>query len=435
MRFFLLVGISAASAWSPMLPTGVTTRRLPLRMDVMDEGIDPEAAKLALSFFVNDPEATITPTSGGVNNYVFYVTTNGEKYVLRVYNNGGETERVRYEHSVLEQLEIAGLSAGLPFQLPKYLPALESGETMAEMPDGNQACLSQLIPGALPKTADPKLLGRAVGQLMMAMGALDVSKIEGESCHPYFEIYQAHPSSTKETFYEYAAGPDLDVCRDAMNTMGAYAGSPTRCHVRAMPRCRPQPAQKRLLTAFDSRAVEEFKACDAFIESGLEKGLPKQVIHGDLHYDNVLCDEETGEVTGLLDFEFCGMDWRAIELAVCLSKYVGEEDPFPLVESFIDGFCESGRLTADEMEGLPDMINMRVMSNAIYFVGRAIAKEDTIKSLTKRADMYAQRMVWVRDNREKIVECIKARMPVDDVAGLVTPTGAAAAPAVSAPME
>ena len=43
--------------------------------------------------------------------------------------------------------------------------------------------------------------------------------------------------------------------------------------------------------------------------------------------DNVLCDEETGAVTGLLDFEFCGNDWRAIELAVCLSKYVGEEDP------------------------------------------------------------------------------------------------------------
>jgi len=261
---------------------------------------------------------------------------------------------------------------------------------MVEMPDGNQACLCELIPGSLPKTADPKILGRAVGQLMNAMGQLDLSKVEGESCHPYFDIYLAHPASTKELFYEYAAGPDLDVCRDAMNTM-----------------------------------IEEFKVCDAFIERSLQTGLPKQVVHGDLHYDNVLCDEASGKVTGLLDFEFCGMDWRAIELAVCLSKYVGEDSPFPLVESFIDGFCESGRLTPDEIEGVPDMINMRVMSNAVYFVGRAIAKEDTIDSLTKRADMYAQRMVWVRDNREKIVECIKSRMPEateEEVMGSVTPT-------------
>jgi Ser/Thr protein kinase RdoA (MazF antagonist) len=37
-----------------------------------------------------------------------------------------------------------------------------------------------------------------------------------------------------------------------------------------------------------------------------------------LHYDNVLV--ENGKVTGLLDFEFCAHDWRAMELAVCLSK-------------------------------------------------------------------------------------------------------------------
>ena len=58
--------------------------------------------------------------------------------------------------------------------------------------------------------------------------------------------------------------------------------------------------------------------------------------------------------------------------------------------------------------------------------GRAIAKEDSIKSLTKRADTYAQRMVWVRDNREKIVECIRARMPQDGLSvkttGVVQPT-------------
>ena len=387
---------SSVAGWSSARGPLSPMRQQPaIRMDVMDGGIDVVAAKRALAFFKDDEDAVITATQGGVNNYVLYVDTKGERYVLRMYNNGGETERVRYEHSVLEQLEKSGATSTRPFKLPKYLPSLETGATMVEMTDGNQACLCELISGALPKTADPKLLGRAVGQLMQAMSKLDVSTLEGEACHPYFEIYQAHPICTKELFYEYAAGPELDVCRDAMNTM-----------------------------------IEEFKACDAFIENGLKMGLPKQVIHGDLHYDNVLCDEATGDVSGLLDFEFCGYDWRAIEVAVCLSKYVGEDDPFPLVESFIDGFCESGRLTPAEIEGIPDMINMRVMSNAVYFVGRAIAKEDTIESLTKRADMYAARMVWVRDNREKIVECIRAKMPKEaeeEMKGVVAPTSNVAA--------
>ena len=396
----LVALLSTVAAWSSSTHR-IAPWRQPLmhRMDVMDEGIDPEAAKLALSFFMDDPEAKITPTSGGVNNYVQYVdTSKGERFVLRVYNNGGETERVRYEHSVLEQMQTSGLAAQLPYSLPTYLPSLK-GPTMVEMPDGNMACLSALIPGSLPKTADPKPLGEAVGQLVMAMGKLDSSKIKGEACHPYYEIYQAHPICTRETFYEYANGPELDVCREAMSTM-----------------------------------IEEFKVCDAFIERGLANGLPKQCVHGDLHYDNVLCDESTGEVTGLLDFEFASNDWRAMELAVCLSKYVGEEDPFPLVERFVDGFCSHATLTPDEIEGLPDMINMRVMSNCVYFVGRAIAKEDSIESLTKRADMYAQRMVWVRDNREKIVESIRSRLPASaaeeeqpaaSMVGVVAPTAPA----------
>ena len=60
-----------------------------IRMDVMDGGIDMVAAKRALAFFKDDEDAVITATQGGVNNYVLYVDTKGERYVLRMYNNGG----------------------------------------------------------------------------------------------------------------------------------------------------------------------------------------------------------------------------------------------------------------------------------------------------------------------------------------------------------
>lgn len=50
-----------------------------------------------------------------------------------------------------------------------------------------------------------------------------------------------------------------------------------------------------------------------------------------LRSDNVLATPDD-RVSGILDFEFVARDWRVMELAVCLSKYVGDAEPLPLVE-------------------------------------------------------------------------------------------------------
>ena len=52
-----------------------------------------ELANEAMSFFINDPDISYEATSGGVNNYVLYVTTSKqEKYILRIYNNGNDSQ-------------------------------------------------------------------------------------------------------------------------------------------------------------------------------------------------------------------------------------------------------------------------------------------------------------------------------------------------------
>lgn len=53
-------------------------------------------------------------------------------------------------------------------------------------------------------------------------------------------------------------------------------------------------------------------------------------------------DASGGVVSGLLDFEFVAYDWRVMELAVALSKYVGEDAPLPLIRGERGG-RESGR--------------------------------------------------------------------------------------------
>lgn len=138
--------------------------------------------------------------------------------------------------------------------------------------------------------------------------------------------------------------------------------------------------------------------------------LPMQLIHGDLHYDNCLVADTQDRVSGVLDFEFAAFDWRAMEIAVCLSKYAAEAAPLELMQAFISGYAEFGKLDRAEAVALPDLINLRVFSNVLFFIGRSLAGEDTIEAFTKRAKMYADRVVWVNSNRQAITDAICSQM-------------------------
>lgn len=51
-------------------------------------------------------------------------------------------------------------------------------------------------------------------------------------------------------------------------------------------------------------------------------------------------------------------------------QYVGEEDPLSLITEFVAGYAKHADLNKTEMEILPDLINLRIFSNVIYFTGR-----------------------------------------------------------------
>lgn len=61
-----------------------------------------------------------------------------------------------------------------------------------------------------------------------------------------------------------------------------------------------------------------------------------------------------------------------MELAVCLSKYAGEKDPLPYFDLFLSGYSKYGILTEKEIELIPDLIVLRILSNVVFFVGRTI---------------------------------------------------------------
>jgi homoserine kinase type II len=326
---------------------------------------------------------TFSPTSGGVNNVVFYVSSANDGAligVLRVYNNGNDDAKVKYEHAVLSQLHLHHTK--LSFEIPTVILTTEQ-QPFVKLSNGASAALFQPIPGGLPGNTRPYAIGKASGELSAALATVDLTQMPPICPNfPYYDLYKVHHAVTRDSFFD---------------TMRSSVFDPWR--------------------PFADKVCTDIAQMEQKIELwNTSLNFPKQLIHGDLHYDNVLLSPssladgtDTSTVTGLLDFEFAAMDWRAMELAICLSKYAGEANPLEYFVPFIEGFAVHGRLTIEEINAICDLIILRILSNVVYFVGRSIAQEDDISTLTKRIETYCKRIDWVTLNAKELGELMTSK--------------------------
>jgi len=111
-------------------------------------------------------------------------------------------------------------------------------------------------------------------------------------------------------------------------------------------------------------------------------------------------------MSALLDFEFAAFNWRALEITVDLSKHAGEEpDAMPCFDDHVDGHAKTGTLAREEAEAVPDLINLHVLSNIVWFGGRHIAS-----SITARIQNCESRVNWIKENSDVIVKRIVDKM-------------------------
>jgi len=322
-----------------------------------------EVLREGLQKFVTSSKFEFAPTLGGVNNIVKKVTVDDkDDYILRIYNNGDDSDKVKFEHLVLAELNKIPMS----FELPAAVPSLENARTHELLSDGSEASVFKVIPGTLPCITCVAEIGKACGELTRALAQISVDF--DPQTPPYFEIYKVHHAVTREIFFRDIQSTVFDEVRVSAD-----------------------------------KAAEEITKIEALISQLLSLDLPQQLIHGDLHYDNVLVSN--GLVTGVLDFEFCARDWRAMDLAISLSKYASEPNAMECFALLISGYKQFVTLTATEIEVLADLVVLRILSNVVFFVGRATAGEDSIRTLTTRIDAYMRRIEWLRAHRQEIIDC------------------------------
>lgn len=160
------------------------------------------------------------------------------------------------------------------FKLPTAVASKVDGLRHVVLSNGAEATLFEFIPGELPKKTRVREIGRASGELVSALGRVNVDLV---SPNPRFcDLFKAHHATTEEIFFAEMKKPQFDISP----TVRKYAD---------------------LLCDEVVEILEKVKQMHTL-------NLPVQLIHADLHYDNVLVDGDL--VSGLLDFEFSVHDWR-----------------------------------------------------------------------------------------------------------------------------
>lgn len=347
----------------------------------MNFTLDQQIEQVLRRYF-GETNLAVEKKESGVNNTTRFVAVDGQRYVLRLYDNHAEPEKLVFEAEVLTRLQAARLSFGIP----QVVAALD-GATWAQAADGRLAVLFRYIEGeraSFRGPTEPETLGAATGQLVRSLGQLDFA--QPPAYEPYYEVYRIHPLVTRAALHAWLDEAD------------ARAASAEAADL----------LRKELLR-LESRLPELTK-------------LPRQLVHSDIVYGNVLI--ASGKVCGILDFEFVTVDLRAMELAVLLCELLVRAAEHPGdartiwkpdggLAACLKGYGRHAGLTREERQALPQLIVLRRLTLVPHFLGRYMAgvdEEEPVRYLLGFADIYGA----VQANEATLQQWLSDYVPLEE---------------------
>lgn len=301
--------------------------------------------------------------TGGMNNSTYLIFLKEKRYVLRNYNSHQDTEKVTYEHTILNSLSIHKQD----FVYPQLIHTLD--DTTFTVYEGKIGALFSYQEGSNvgPMGASQYLqLGQKAGQLTLALSRITVPLVPVYP--PYYRLDLAYSEVPPGEFIRFLQQP------------------------------------KHSFQALH----QETKEIAAEIEHLFNKidrlgHLPHQLVHGDLNTSNILVNEE-GDITTILDFEFATWDLRVMELAVPLSDLISgimsvndtpeaEEMMWNNLNSLISGYASEVSLLQEEKDIIPSLVLLRRADVVMHFLNRYYQGIDT-------ADV-------VRGQLQELVGCVR----------------------------
>lgn len=314
------------------------------------------------------------PFTRGTNNRMYRVETATGAYVLRLSGARVDLRRLRFEYDLLAQLGAAGLPFALPIALLtaqgelaariEATPGVEAGPTLAT--------LTPLIPGEHPQRDN---LAQAVGA-GEALALLD---------NALARVTLAHPAAARD----WRSSGDLAHCHPLVpDPRAAFGELPL-----------PDDAQARL--------ADEYDALMARIPT-LYASLPQQLSHEDFDPSNVLMMAE--QVTAVLDWEFCAIDLRVMDLVVALTWWpverFGSGDEWPIIAALLRGYARRRTLDSAEIAAIPTVFRLRAYTSLIHRLGRYRQGLSPLEQVVWRAQAALAREEWLRAQSERLIQTV-----------------------------
>jgi len=340
------------------------SRRSPQEGGPAPVGLEFAAALLPLWGF--PPGADIAPAGEqGTNNRTFLVRHGQQRYVLRVSGFLSVAE-VRAEHRILRRLR----QGGLPFQVPEPVAAPD-GRTVIETQAGT-AAVCRWLPGARPgMDGEPAFerFGRTAGLLGAALADVPLADA--------IRDWRTDPRWVQPD------DPPVDVLSGELRSAGMSAG------------------QAESLEAAARRVGRWWPGAG---------GLPAQVIHGDLAPSNMLADPDTGEVTGLLDFELAGAGFGVQDILAALynSTALGAPDWPRRTAAFLRGYASGRRLEPAEVAALPELLIARSLGSLLWRAARWRAGIGRFGEITAQARKLEVTTRWLAANQDAFLSVATA---------------------------
>lgn len=309
--------------------------------------------------------------SSGMNNTTKFLVIGDKKYILRIYESHRDNEKVNYEHLVLEELNKRSLS----FSVPKPKRNFD-GNTVSIGMDGKLVSVAKMIKGSNPQLHTTKQfysLGKAVGEITKELGSIE---IEVKSIYePCYELEKSYLKCPLNKVIEFCIDPPNEFKdeREKLKELSKY--------------------------------FIEFQDVIPKL-----RNLPHQIIHGDINASNVL-EDENNNISAVLDFEFSAKDLRAMDLAICLSEAISNENDdkikFESMRNFINGYKEYIKLSPDEINVIPSLIMLRRLDVIVHFLVRY--KEGISNNFMSAEEILKEQIIkattlckWINTNEEKI---------------------------------
>lgn len=301
----------------------------------------------------------------GTNNRTFLVRHGQRRYVLRVSGFLSVAE-VCAEHRILRRLR----QGRLPFQVPEPVAAPD-GRTVIGTPAG-PAAVCRWLPGVRPGMdgeAAFERFGRTAGLLGAALADVPL----GDAVRDW----RTDPRWVRP------GDPPVDVLCGELCSAGMSA------------------EQAELLTGAARRAGRWWPGAD---------GLPVQVIHGDLAPSNVLADPDTGEVTGLLDFELAGAGFGVQDILAALynSTALGTPDWPRHTAAFLRGCASVRRLEPAEVAALPELLIARSLGSVLWRAARWRAGLGRLGEVTAHVGRLEATTRWLAANEDTFLSLAAA---------------------------